>query len=342
MKKCISLLLVIVMLLAYIPAGAFAADTGNYYVAGTAELCGGAWECDNAANQMALNADGLYEKTFENVPAGEHQFKVTDGTWDNTWGKDGQNYTFEVSESCDVTITFDAGSKAVNASGDGVGEVTGLEIKSITAVGAGKGNFLNGKSWDVAAAVNHMTASGKVYTITYADVAAGTYEVKFAANDSWNDNWGSNGSSYTSGSAEAVYNGQNIKFTVKEPADITLILDLTNFKYATKNGVAKMFIVNQMDREHADFAKVEAQLREKFGSSVVPILLPIGNGADFKGVVNVLENKAYERTNKGEPKEIPVPADMSDAIEAALEEITEAAASADEELMMKYLDSFLL
>ena len=110
------------------------------------------------------------------------------------------------------------------------------------------------------------------------------------------------------------------------------------WKLATKNGVAKMFIVNQMDREHADFAKVEAQLREKFGSSVVPILLPIGNGADFKGVVNVLENKAYERTNKGEPKEIPVPADMADAIESALEEITEAAASADEELMMKYLD----
>ena len=107
------------------------------------------------------------------------------------------------------------------------------------------------------------------------------------------------------------------------------------WKLATKNHVAKMFIVNQMDREHADFHKVEQALREKFGSSVV---LPIGDGADFKGVVNVLENKAYERTNKGEPKEIPVPADMADAIEAALEEITEAAAMSDDELTMKYLD----
>ena len=110
------------------------------------------------------------------------------------------------------------------------------------------------------------------------------------------------------------------------------------WKLATKNHVAKMFIVNQMDREHADFHKVEAALREKFGNSVVPILLPIGDGADFKGVVNVLENKAYERTNKGEPKEIPVPADMADAIEAALEEVTEAAAMSDDELTMKYLD----
>ena len=107
--------------------------------------------------------------------------------------------------------------------------------------------------------------------------------------------------------------------------------------YATKNNVGKMFVVNQMDRDHADFMKVEAQLREKFGNSVVPILLPIGNGPDFKGVVNVLENKAYEGAGKN-VKEIPVPANMSDDIAQALDEITEAAAAADDDLMMKYLE----
>lgn len=109
------------------------------------------------------------------------------------------------------------------------------------------------------------------------------------------------------------------------------------WNYATKNKVGKMFIVNQMDRDHADFMKVEEKLREKFGNSVVPILLPIGNGPDFKGVVNVLENKAYERVGK-DTKEVPVPADMADAIATALEQITEAAAGADEELMEKYLE----
>ena len=108
--------------------------------------------------------------------------------------------------------------------------------------------------------------------------------------------------------------------------------------YATKNGVGRMFIVNQMDRDHADFMKVQSQLRDTFGSSVVPLFLPIGAGADFRGVVNVLENKAYERVNKGKPKEIPVPAELADDIALALEEITEAAASADDDLMMKYLD----
>ena len=108
--------------------------------------------------------------------------------------------------------------------------------------------------------------------------------------------------------------------------------------YATKNNVGKMFIVNQMDRDHADFMKVQTQLRERFGNSVVPILLPIGEGPSYHGVVNVLENKAYERVNKGKPKEIPVPADMADEIALAMEEITEAAAMSDDELTMKYLE----
>ena len=106
---------------------------------------------------------------------------------------------------------------------------------------------------------------------------------------------------------------------------------------SVKNNVARMFIVNRMDAENANFGKVVDQLRDKFGASVVPMLLPIGAGASFKGVVNVLENKAFEGTGKG-LKEIPVPADMADQIATAMEEITEAAAGADDELMMKYLE----
>jgi len=107
--------------------------------------------------------------------------------------------------------------------------------------------------------------------------------------------------------------------------------------YSSKNNVGRMFAVNQMDRENANFTKVSDQLRGKYGSSVVPVLLPIGEGLNFKGVVNVLENKAYEGAGKT-LKEVPVPANMSAQIKTALEELTEAAASADDELMMKYLE----
>ena len=101
--------------------------------------------------------------------------------------------------------------------------------------------------------------------------------------------------------------------------------------------VCRMFIVNQMDRENADYHKVLEALRDKFGSTVVPLVLPIGSGASFKGVVNILENKAYEGAGKAW-KEVPVPGDMASAIENAMAEMTEAAASADDELMMKYLE----
>ena len=75
---------------------------------------------------------------------------------------------------------------------------------------------------------------------------------------------------------------------------------------AGKANLGRMFIVNQMDREHANFEKVVAQLREKYGPSVVPILLPL----DLEGEVN----EAYEN-------------------------LTEQAASADEELMEKYFEN---
>ena len=107
--------------------------------------------------------------------------------------------------------------------------------------------------------------------------------------------------------------------------------------YAKKNNVARMFIVNRMDAENANYERTIEQLREKFGSSVVPVLLPMGDGANFKGVVNVLENKAYSGKGK-DLKEVPVPADMKDAIESATAEITEAAAEAVDELLEKYFE----
>jgi hypothetical protein len=57
----------------------FAAD---YYVAGTSSLCGSNWSNNDAANKMTLT-NGVYVKTYPNVPAGSHEFKITNGTWDN-------------------------------------------------------------------------------------------------------------------------------------------------------------------------------------------------------------------------------------------------------------------
>ncbi len=109
------------------------------------------------------------------------------------------------------------------------------------------------------------------------------------------------------------------------------------FTNAVKHEVGRMFIINQMDREHANFDKVLQQLRERHGSCVVPVLVPIGAGAGFRGVINILEKKAYEGAYK-KSTEIPIPEDLLPRVERAFDYLTEQAAAADEDLMMKYLE----
>ena len=106
---------------------------------------------------------------------------------------------------------------------------------------------------------------------------------------------------------------------------------------ASKADCARMFIINQMDRENADFDKVLHSLRDKYGSSVVPLLAPIGSASGFKGIVNLLENKAYEGAGKT-LKETAVPANLADTVAQYMEEITEAAAESDDALMEKYFE----
>ncbi len=99
----------------------------------------------------------------------------------------------------------------------------------------------------------------------------------------------------------------------------------------------KLAFVNKMDREHADFEKAVAGMKEIFTKPVVPVQLPIGKENDFKGVVDLVELKAYT-FDGGKMTEGPIPADMADDVEAAHMELIEAAAEGDDDLMMKYLD----
>ena len=109
------------------------------------------------------------------------------------------------------------------------------------------------------------------------------------------------------------------------------------FDAAEKQGTGKIIILNQMDREHVSFDKVLSELKAEHGSSIVPVLAPLGEGPSFRGVVNVLEKKAFEGAYD-KSKEVPMPADMQDKVESWFADLTEAAAAADDDLMMKYLE----
>ena len=115
----------------------------------------------------------------------------------------------------------------------------------------------------------------------------------------------------------------------------------TVWRQANKYHVPRMAFVNKMDRAGANFLRVVKQIRERLGSEPVPIQLPIGAEENFKGVVDLIGMKAiyWDEENRGmtyEAKDIP--ADMIDECKLYHEQMVEAAAEANEELMNKYLE----
>lgn len=105
-----------------------------------------------------------------------------------------------------------------------------------------------------------------------------------------------------------------------------------------KLGLPAVFFINKMDRDRADYDMALAGIREKLGVKTYIQNLPIGAKENFKGVVNVLEGKAYFFDDKGGVTEGPVPDDMADEVETLRETMVEEIAVADEQLMERYLE----
>ena len=97
-----------------------------------------------------------------------------------------------------------------------------------------------------------------------------------------------------------------------------------------------IFFVNKIDEENADFDTAYNQIRDAFGKSVIPFEVPIVEGGKVVGSVNILKNKAWYYNDATTPKEVP--ADMQDIVSAYYEQITEAVAMCDDELMEKYFE----
>jgi elongation factor G len=105
-----------------------------------------------------------------------------------------------------------------------------------------------------------------------------------------------------------------------------------------KLGLPAIFFINKMDRDRADFDMALSGIREKLGVKPYIQNLPIGAKEDFKGVVNILENKAYLFDEAGGVTEGPVPGDMADDVETMRETMVEEIAVSDEALMERYLE----
>jgi elongation factor G len=101
----------------------------------------------------------------------------------------------------------------------------------------------------------------------------------------------------------------------------------------------RIVFVNKMERDQADFRKVLEDLKARFNKPFVPIAVPMGTGADYKGVLNLIEEKAYFTPKAGEQESaVPVPEDQKSLINDYRELLIESAAEGDDDLLNKFFD----
>ncbi len=115
----------------------------------------------------------------------------------------------------------------------------------------------------------------------------------------------------------------------------------TNWRLADNYKVPRMGFVNKMDRQGANFLNVCTQVREMLKSNAVPIVLPIGDEADFKGIVDLVKNRAivWHEDNYGSTFDVvEIPEDMKDEVHQYRSELIEAVAEYDENLMEKFFE----
>ncbi len=115
----------------------------------------------------------------------------------------------------------------------------------------------------------------------------------------------------------------------------------TNWRYANDSKVARVILVNKLDRIGADFYRVVKQIEDVLAAKPLVMVLPIGIEGAFTGVVDLLTRKAWIWDDSGDPTKYTIqdpPADMADLIEEWREKLVENALEQDDEAMGRYLD----
>jgi elongation factor G len=114
----------------------------------------------------------------------------------------------------------------------------------------------------------------------------------------------------------------------------------TVWRQADKYKVPRIAFVNKMDRQGADFQRCVDQMRTKLMANPVPVQIPWGREDGFRGVIDLVRERAVEyldETLGAEYKVVPVPAELQPAVAAAREKLLEAACEQDDELLTRYL-----
>ena len=110
------------------------------------------------------------------------------------------------------------------------------------------------------------------------------------------------------------------------------------WQYAGERNLPRMVLVNKLDRENTSFDQALESLRKQFGLKVVPLQLPIGEQASFRGVIDLVSQKGYTFEGGNKVQEVPVPAELKDKISTYREQLIESAVESDDTIMEKFLE----
>lgn len=139
---------------------------------------------------------------------------------------------------------------------------------------------------------------------------------------------------FAAGFYEGVRAAESVLICVSARSGVTVGAQKA-YKLADSMGKSKMFFVNKMDIDNADFYKTLESLKAEFGPSVCPIVVPVVEDHKVQCYINLVDNKAYKYNEKGEPAEVSMP-DIAHRLEGLTAAISEAVAETDEALFEKY------
>ena len=108
-----------------------------------------------------------------------------------------------------------------------------------------------------------------------------------------------------------------------------------SWKYLYERKLPRFVYISKLDEEHADFFKTFEALRERFGKTLAPIVIPITEGDKTVGIVDIIHKNAF-LSGKGKTQHTDIPADLQDKVEEYYEFLCEAVAETSEENMEKY------
>jgi elongation factor G len=113
------------------------------------------------------------------------------------------------------------------------------------------------------------------------------------------------------------------------------------FREAVARKDPVLFVVSMMDKEHASFERAYDSIKARLTTNVIPVEVPIGEGASFRGVLNLFSKKAHlykKGTKAGEYDEVDVPADQKALFDKYYQELIETIASTDDAMLERYLE----